>query len=91
MRKSATKASKTKRWSARVTKHSDALDLQPKGFRSNNSRQVALSTKIVVLLLPSIAMAFTPPDEKAIHNAIGDLNALPAVLQTHVCAKQKQF
>src|SRR5437588_7335483 len=40
-----------------------------------------ISIKIVVLLLPSIAMAFTPPDEKTIRNAIGDLNGLPAVFQ----------
>ena len=40
-----------------------------------------ISIKIVVLLLPSMAMAFTPPDEKTIRNAIGDLNGLPAVFQ----------
>jgi archaemetzincin len=35
----------------------------------------------IVLLLPTIALAFTPPDEKTIRNAIGDLNGLPAALQ----------
>src|SRR5512133_1448880 len=45
MSKPADKSSKTKRWSARVTKHSNALDLQPKVFRSSNPRQVALSLK----------------------------------------------
>jgi len=45
MSKLANKSSKTKRWSARVTKHSDALDLQPKVFRSSNPHQVALSLK----------------------------------------------
>src|SRR5438270_6748675 len=45
MKKPGTKSSKTKRWSARVTKQSDALDLQPKVFRSGNPRQVALSLK----------------------------------------------
>src|SRR5213083_481539 len=45
MSKPANKPSKTKRWSARVTKHSDALDLRPKVFRSSNPRQVALSLK----------------------------------------------
>jgi hypothetical protein len=37
--------SKTRRWSARVTKQSNALDLQSKIFRSSNPRQVALSLK----------------------------------------------
>src|SRR5213595_4211829 len=45
MSKPASKPSKTKRWSARVTKHSNALDLEPKVFRSTNPRQVALSLK----------------------------------------------
>src|SRR6266705_1312597 len=45
MSKPANKPSKTKRWSARVTKHSNALDLRPKVFRSSNPRQVALSLK----------------------------------------------
>ena len=40
-----------------------------------------ISIKIAALLLPSIAMAFTPPDEKTIRNAIGDLDGLPPVLQ----------
>jgi len=42
-----------------------------------------ISIKIIaiVLLLPSMAMAFIPLDEKAIRNAIGDLNGLPPVLQ----------
>src|SRR5436189_5807538 len=39
------KPSKAKRWSTRVTKHTNALDLQPKVFRSTNQRQVALSLK----------------------------------------------
>jgi Protein of unknown function (DUF3175) len=45
MSRPANKSSKTKRWSARVTKRSNALDLQPKVFRSRNPRQVALSLK----------------------------------------------
>src|SRR5947207_15450722 len=45
MSKSANKPSKARRWSARVTKHSNALDLRPKVFRSSNPRQVALSLK----------------------------------------------
>jgi archaemetzincin len=46
-------------------------------------RMVHISIRIVaiVLLLPSMAIAFTSPDEKTIRNAIGDLNGLPAVLQ----------
>src|SRR5437667_12805482 len=47
--------------------------------------------KIVVLLLPSIAMAFTPPDEKTIRNAIGDLNGLPAVLQRAFTPDKNSF
>ena len=37
--------SRNRRWSARVTKHSNALDLQPKVFRSTNPRRIALSLK----------------------------------------------
>ena len=36
---------KNKRWSARVTKRSNALDLEPKVFRSRSSRKIALSLK----------------------------------------------
>ena len=36
---------KSRRWSARVTKHSNALDLQPKVFRSTSPRRIALSLK----------------------------------------------
>ncbi|MGE0120795.1 MAG: DUF3175 domain-containing protein [Dongiaceae bacterium] len=36
---------KSKRWSARVTLTSDALDLQPKVFRSTNARTIAASLK----------------------------------------------
>src|SRR6266849_3680947 len=36
---------KNKRWSARVTKHSNALDLEPKVFRSRSPRKIALSLK----------------------------------------------
>src|SRR6266404_7808611 len=44
---SATKkrSSKSKRWSARVTKHSNALDLEPKVFRLRSPRKIALSLK----------------------------------------------
>jgi len=37
--------SKNRRWSARVTKHSNALDLQPNVFRSSDPRRIALSLK----------------------------------------------
>jgi Protein of unknown function (DUF3175) len=37
--------SKTRRWSARVTQRSNALDLQPKVFKSTNPRRIALSLK----------------------------------------------
>jgi len=38
-------AGKNKRWSARVTKHSNALDLEPKVFRSRSPRKIAFSLK----------------------------------------------
>jgi len=36
---------KSKRWSGRVTKRSNALDLEPKVFRSTSPRKIALSLK----------------------------------------------
>jgi putative cell wall-binding protein len=39
------RASKKSRWSGRVTKYSDALDLEPNVFRSTNPRRIALSLK----------------------------------------------
>jgi len=44
---SATKKrpSKSMRWSARATKHSNALDLETKVFRSRSQRKIALSLK----------------------------------------------
>src|SRR5437016_4835275 len=41
--------------------------------------------------LPSIAMAFTPPDEKTIRNAIGDLDGLPPVLQRAFTPDKNSF
>ena len=35
----------TKRWSADVTAHSDALDLEPEVFRSSDPRKIAASLK----------------------------------------------
>ena len=43
-RKSATH-SKTGRWSAEVTKHSDALDLEHDVFKAKDPHQIALSLK----------------------------------------------
>jgi len=37
--------SKNRRWSDRITKHSDALDLESKIFKSTNPRRIALSLK----------------------------------------------
>src|SRR5438094_960443 len=37
--------SKSRRWSARVTQRSNALDLQPRVFRSTDPRRIALSLK----------------------------------------------
>jgi uncharacterized protein DUF3175 len=39
------RAGKNKRWSSRVTKKSNALDLEPKVFRSQSPRKIALSLK----------------------------------------------
>ena len=39
------KSRKSKRWSARVTKNSNALELEPKVFRSHCPRKIALSLK----------------------------------------------
>jgi len=50
-----------------------------------------ISIKIVALLLPSIALAFTPSDEKTIRNTIGDLNGLPAVLQRAFTPDKNSF
>src|SRR5438874_10840314 len=52
-----------------------------------------ISIKIIaiVLLLPSMAMAFIPLDEKAIRNAIGDLNGLPPVLQRAFTPNESSF
>jgi hypothetical protein len=44
-RRSGREGGKNRRWSARVTQHSNALDLQPKIFRSTNPRRIALSLK----------------------------------------------
>jgi Protein of unknown function (DUF3175) len=43
-RKGATR-SKSRRWSAKVTKHSDALDLEPDVFKSKDPRKIAVSLK----------------------------------------------
>jgi hypothetical protein len=37
--------SKSKRWSARITQHSNALDLEPKVFRSRDPRKIACPLK----------------------------------------------
>jgi len=37
--------SKSRRWSAAVTRQSNALDLEPKVFRSTDPRRIALSLK----------------------------------------------
>jgi len=39
------KSSKTKRWSARVTKHSNALDIEADVFKSKDPHKIALSLK----------------------------------------------
>jgi hypothetical protein len=44
-RRSPGEGGKSRRWSARVTHRSNALDLQRKIFKSTNSRRIALSLK----------------------------------------------
>jgi len=44
-KESRTKKPSGKRWSAQVTKHSDALDLENKVFTLRGPRQIALSLK----------------------------------------------
>jgi len=39
------KRASSSRWSARVTQRSNALDLEPKVFRSTNPRKIAVSLK----------------------------------------------
>jgi len=43
--KTKSRGGKNRRWSARVTQRSNALDLEPKVFRSMSPRQIALSLK----------------------------------------------
>jgi hypothetical protein len=45
MSKTPKKSSKTRRWSARVTKHSDALDLESDVFKGKDPHRIALSLK----------------------------------------------
>jgi archaemetzincin len=45
----------------------------------------------VAVLLSSVAMAFTSPDEKTIRDAIGDLSGLPAVLQRAFAPDRDSF
>jgi hypothetical protein len=42
---SKTRKKSSKRWSARVTKHSDALDLERSVFQSEDPHKIALSLK----------------------------------------------
>ena len=45
----------------------------------------------IAVLLPSVAMAFTPPDEKTIHDAIGSLSGLPSILQRAFAPDRDSF
>jgi translation initiation factor 2 alpha subunit (eIF-2alpha) len=45
MGKTSKKSSKTRRWSAKVTKHSDALDLESNVFKGKDPHRIALSLK----------------------------------------------
>jgi len=44
-RRSLGEGEESRRWSARVTQRSNALDLEPEVFRSTNPRRIALSLK----------------------------------------------
>jgi hypothetical protein len=45
----------------------------------------------IALLLPSVAMAFTPPSEKTIRDTIGDVSGLPAPLQRAFAPDRDSF
>jgi len=45
MRNTRKKSSKTRRWSAEVTEHSDALDLKQNVFKGKDPHRIALSLK----------------------------------------------
>lgn len=45
MTKAPKKSSNARRWSARVTKHSDALDLESDVFKGKDPHRIALSLK----------------------------------------------
>jgi len=45
----------------------------------------------IAVLLPLVAMAFTPPNEKIIRDAIGDLSGLPVVLQRAFAPDRDSF
>jgi len=45
MSRKAKTAAKKRRWSARVTQRSNALDLEPRVFRSNDPKKIARSLK----------------------------------------------
>ncbi len=45
----------------------------------------------IAVLLPSIAMAFTPPSQETIRDATGDLSGLPAVLQRAFAPDSNSF
>jgi hypothetical protein len=45
MRAKSKRTTKSKRWSARVMRESDALDLQPAIFKSSSAKQIAQSLK----------------------------------------------
>jgi uncharacterized protein DUF3175 len=45
MSKTLKKSSRARRWSAQVTKHSDALDLKSKVFKGRDPHRMALSLK----------------------------------------------
>ena len=45
MGKTSKQSSKTRRWSAKVTKHSDALDLESNVFKGKDPHRIALSLK----------------------------------------------
>ena len=44
-KKAAKKSGRGKRWSAEVTRHSDALDLESKVFKKRRAHQIAVSWK----------------------------------------------
>jgi hypothetical protein len=59
MGKATKESSKNRRWSAEVTKRSDALDLEPDVFKSKDPRKIALSLKRIHAIPYSVSKSLS--------------------------------